>query len=173
MVTITSDLSKPPSRYDLEANRPLLLKLMEAFGKRPPRCSDLEKGFIALDEYYRRSLSKTTKKRKQKSWASIDAVTTRWILQYIFSAVRTQGGNQNARYATLSELKALVNSPAAKRRSLERDVDSKPPKNNPTDVLLRLEAGSGAYPGLGPTRVRGPILIIKSPGVWPCPGPDS
>jgi hypothetical protein len=82
------------------------------------------------------SLSKSGKKAKQLVWASIDSTSIRYLLAYVFQLVRTQGGNNSGgRYPALRELKAMVQTPAVKRRlsnvlldasSIQRIADSFP-----------------------------------------------
>ncbi len=49
-------------------------------------------GFVALDNFYRGTLSKCKFKRIQKQWATEDANAIRYLLKYVFSLVRTQTG---------------------------------------------------------------------------------
>ncbi len=75
------------------------------------------------NEYYRGSLSKTDTKKAQRAWASVDAMTIKRLLSYIFGSVKTQKGSTNARYPALAELKSMVKSPSVIRRSLELQMD--------------------------------------------------
>lgn len=88
-----------------------------------PNLSDIRQGIIGLDDYYRWTLSKAKTRKQQKEWAVLDAAAIRWMLAYIFTLVRTQGGNPTARYETLTELKSMVRSQSALRRAQRSDEE--------------------------------------------------
>ncbi len=73
-------------------------------------------GFVSFDDFYRGALSKCKYKKQQRQWAVIDAVSVRYMLLYIFTLVRTQGGSTGAKYTALSILKSYVQTPAVQRR---------------------------------------------------------
>ena len=73
LVPTTSDFSKAPNRSDIEEHFKLLASFMTCFPDKAPSLSMLVGGLCSLDDFYRKSLSKTNTKRGQQAWAAIDA----------------------------------------------------------------------------------------------------
>jgi hypothetical protein len=123
LVPIVSDPTKPPSRMDVEQHFDMLSKLISEYPTKCPSLSSFVDGFVALDDFYRKSLSKSKTRKGQKSWANSDSHALRYLITYVFTSVRTQGGAVGARYTALAQLKTLVTT-AAKTRKQTLDGDS-------------------------------------------------
>ena len=123
LVPIVSDPTKPPSRMDVEQHFDMLSKLISEYPTKCPSLSSFVDGFVALDDFYRKSLSKSKTRKGQKSWANSDSHALRYLITYVFTSVRTQGGAVGARYTALAQLKTLVTT-AAKTRKQALDGDS-------------------------------------------------
>ena len=48
LVPVTSDMEKPPSRYDLENNRALLLEFLRTFPRKVPNLTDIRDGYLVV-----------------------------------------------------------------------------------------------------------------------------
>ncbi len=72
LIPTTSDFCKAPSRGDIEEHFKLLCCFMEAFPQKAPCLSSLVDGICALDDFYRKALSKCKTKRGQEAWAAVD-----------------------------------------------------------------------------------------------------
>jgi hypothetical protein len=125
LVPIVSDPTKPPSRMDVEQHFDMLSKLISEYPTKCPSLSNFVDGFVALDDFYRKSLSKSKTRKGQKSWANSDSHALRYLITYVFTSVRTQGGAVGARYSALAQLKTLVTTAAKSRKQkLDGDADS-------------------------------------------------
>ncbi len=77
LIPLTSDLSEPPTREDIELHFALLEKFMESFPKKAPTLTTITEGIVALDEFYNFKLSKAKFKKARLAWACVDAVSIR------------------------------------------------------------------------------------------------
>ena len=118
LVPIVSDPTKPPSRMDVEQHFDMLSKLISEYPTKCPSLSNFVDGFVALDDFYRKSLSKSKTRKGQKSWANSDSHVFRYLITYVFTSVRTQGGAVGARYSALAQLKTLVTTAAKTRKQM-------------------------------------------------------
>ena len=107
----------------------------------------MKQGLVALDNFYRSSLSKTSTKKRQKAWTCPDAVAIRYCLTYIFDLVRTQGGSTGARYPALAQLKEMVQTDATIRASSRSSLD--PAKNQTSSIIERTLKNPGVLSGEG------------------------
>ena len=117
----------------------------------------MKQGLVALDNFYRSSLSKTSTKKRQKAWTCPDAVAIRYCLTYIFDLVRTQGGSTGARYPALAQLKEMVQTDATIRASSRSSLD--PAKNQTSSTIERTLKNPGVSSGEG-------SLVSAT---WTCP----
>lgn len=91
MISFIGNMADPPRRDDIEMNFQLLREFMRAFPNKAANESEIVQGLVALDDFLRNQLSKSTVRKAQRRWASADAVALRWMICYVFGLVRTQG----------------------------------------------------------------------------------
>jgi hypothetical protein len=146
LVPLTSDIGKSPNRQDLETHRQLVTQLLAAFPSKAPTESSLVAGLVALDDFYRSRLSKSTTKKGKRMWAAVDAGSIRYLITYIFTLVRTQRGSTSSRCPVIAEMKALVQTSSVHRKSLAADCEADACLTNAARLwLLNIAFAVAAY----------------------------
>jgi hypothetical protein len=88
--TVASPVAQPtPTDTDLENNFGVLQRILRRYPDRIPTKREMERAFQLLDEQYGHRLSKADTRGRREAWASVDADTARWLLQHVWTLVRT------------------------------------------------------------------------------------